>query len=971
MNITERLKQNLKEYKSIPFWSWNDKLEPERLRQQIRDMKAAGIGGFFMHARGGLMTEYMGEEWFECIKACIDEAKKQNMDAWAYDENGWPSGFAGMKLLEDPANFAHYLTCEACAGFDSEALACYRVEEGKLIRVTEDEGESCVCIYDRTNSSVVDILNWKIVRAFLEETHDKYYERFKGDFGKVLAGFFTDEPQYFRYETAYSPVMLKRYKDQYGEDLLDELGALFIDCDQSDRLRYRYWKLMNDLYTQSFAAQIYRWCEEHNCQLTGHSIEERDLFGQMMCCAGIMPFYEYEHISGVDWLGREISSELTPKQVASVSQQLGRKHVITETFACCGWDVTPTELKRIAEWQYVNGVNMMCQHLYPYSVRGQRKRDYPAFYSNHNPWMKEFKAFNDYFTALGYMLAESREVADTVVIHPIHSAYFTFKRDDPSSVKELNDKFIRLAETIGARGIGHHFADETLLAKYGSVRKNKLVIGKCAYSTVIVPDMKGIDATTVQILKEFVNAGGRIWFAGDKVPELIDGEKGDIGLESNIAFEDIKNPGVSFTRFDSAVRMTIRRSEFGDFIYAVNLSKDVKEDISIRVNAKGAKKFSLEKREFEPILFEACAGGGIEIPLSLEPAQSVLIFLSSAAQSAEKETVGESRFVPAPQAVIEEIDENALTVDMCRLSYDNVEYSPVMHVMAVSDRLLRERRNGNVYLKYTFDIKAKPETLRLEAEKMNAAKVWLNGEEIVLDKQGTQDPAFVSQDIRDRVCFGKNEVVFLIDYYQSEHVYKVFNGVYYDHDGTTESLVNCLSYETDIEAIYLRGNFCVEGASYTDGAKNTLISEGPFKISLPRKYVTLNTLCKDGFPFFSGSIRVRVNFTAKGNEKYLRLNGRYALAKVSVNGGEEQLLMFTDKVNVEGKLRAGDNVLVITLTNSCRNLYGPFHNPKDPDSYGVGPDSFTLYGSWKDGKSERFHEKYAFTRFGIDSIELM
>ena len=83
-------------------------------------------------------------------------------------------------------------------------------------------------------------------------------------------GFFTDEPQYFRYQTAYSPVMLKAYRERYGEDLLKELGALFMDCDESDRLRYRYWKLMNELYTESFAGQIFRWCEKHNCMMTGH-----------------------------------------------------------------------------------------------------------------------------------------------------------------------------------------------------------------------------------------------------------------------------------------------------------------------------------------------------------------------------------------------------------------------------------------------------------------------------------------------------------------------------------------------------------------------------------------------------------------------------------------------------------------------------------------------------------------------------
>lgn len=80
------------------------------------------------------------------------------------------------------------------------------------------------------------------------------------------------------------------------------------------------------------------------------------------------------------------------------------------------------------------------------------------------------------------MLAESREVADTVVIHPIHSAYFTFKRDDGKSVSELNARFENLAERLGARGVGHHYADETLLAKYGSVKGRRLVIGKCSYS---------------------------------------------------------------------------------------------------------------------------------------------------------------------------------------------------------------------------------------------------------------------------------------------------------------------------------------------------------------------------------------------------------------------------------------------------------------------------------------------------------
>ena len=45
-------------YKSFPFWSWNDELEEEELVRQIDWMHESGIGGFFMHARGGLTTPY-------------------------------------------------------------------------------------------------------------------------------------------------------------------------------------------------------------------------------------------------------------------------------------------------------------------------------------------------------------------------------------------------------------------------------------------------------------------------------------------------------------------------------------------------------------------------------------------------------------------------------------------------------------------------------------------------------------------------------------------------------------------------------------------------------------------------------------------------------------------------------------------------------------------------------------------------
>ena len=107
--MKEQLLRELTAYKPVPFWSWNDELEPEELCRQIDWMQENGIGGFFMHARSGLKTEYLSEEWMQCIRACAERATQLGMEAWAYDENGWPSGFAGGKLLEDPANRDCYI----------------------------------------------------------------------------------------------------------------------------------------------------------------------------------------------------------------------------------------------------------------------------------------------------------------------------------------------------------------------------------------------------------------------------------------------------------------------------------------------------------------------------------------------------------------------------------------------------------------------------------------------------------------------------------------------------------------------------------------------------------------------------------------------------------------------------------------------------------------------------------------------
>ncbi|MFR6033052.1 MAG: hypothetical protein ACLUKN_07595 [Bacilli bacterium] len=58
-------------------------------------MKNAYWGGAFVHSRVGLVTEYLGPEWFRAVDATLEECQKQGMLVWLYDEDKWPSGFSG------------------------------------------------------------------------------------------------------------------------------------------------------------------------------------------------------------------------------------------------------------------------------------------------------------------------------------------------------------------------------------------------------------------------------------------------------------------------------------------------------------------------------------------------------------------------------------------------------------------------------------------------------------------------------------------------------------------------------------------------------------------------------------------------------------------------------------------------------------------------------------------------------------
>ncbi len=987
--LAKEIKENSITHGSIPFWSWNDKLEEKELRRQIQNMHALSINGFFMHARGGLETEYLSEEWYDCVKVCIDEAKKLGMEAWAYDENGWPSGFAGGKLLEAPENYCVYLDHAFSETFPEtldDIYAIYAVNGNKKPVKTEkklDSAEKYLIVYKKADSSYVDTMRADVIKKFIDETHVQYKKRLGDDFGKAMPGFFTDEPQYYRYKTPYSNMMEKWFEEEYGYSVFDAIPALFCDFEGAESYRYDFHKMTNTKFTEAFAKQIYDWANENGIQITGHAIEECSLEGQMVGCGSIMPFYEYEHIPGVDYLGRELKTPLLTKQLGSVCAQLEKKKALSEMYACCGWDVTPKELKRIADLQYAGGVNIMCQHLYPYSERGQRKRDYPAHYSDHNPWQSYTKDFNEHYNNLGYMLSMGKEDVDILVIHPIHSAWLTYKRiDSYDSIKKLDNDFRNLFTKLSNYQIPYHFGEESMMLRHASVNGNKIRIGACEYSTVVLPVIDTLDSNTVKLLSEFYANGGRIFTTDHHLPKYVDGKPADDSVFAYLtSCPDLSDDGV-FEKLCMTVPFSLRNSdgknidtvnsmvrdtkEYGKLYYFTNLTAKTYKDAVLKVN--GCNKLcaldilTLEKRALRGKVTE----NGCEVLLDIDDSESFILCEYDALDFLPYQTSAEIKTIELPKSfTLDTLPENLLTLDRASVSFDGESFTELRPIERIRDNLLFEKYKGKVWLRFRFETEFIPEKLEAVIEKPSVIGLCVNGKEIAMGDKTWFDQYFHVTDISSLVKTGENFITLCIDYYQDDYVYHVL------FDNVMESLRNCLRFDTEIEAIYIKGSFRVKTETEKFPKTNELAYHykgGDNFILVPQKYdIDAHDIVKDGYPFYGGKLPLKTVLSYKnGDATVLKLTGRYAVCDVTANGAFAGTLMFSDTLDLAPYLKEGDNELVLTICNAYRNLLGPHHcNP--PEQAWVGPRSFSFEKGWKNSDScQNFVYDYAFARFGID-----
>lgn len=565
--LTQELFKNPpQEYRGVPFWAWNAALDEKELKEQIDYFYEMGFGGFHMHVRQGLETEYMGPEFMDAVRFCSEYAEEKGMRAWLYDEDRWPSGCAGGQVTKEIRYRKKYLLMskKKKEDFSLDPKEAYELgkpfflgafwvcvnEEGILCDFTKttcmEEGEDIRFFYCMTEmrteprfnyQTYVDTMSEEAIHRFIELTHEKYKEAFQERFGKTIPAIFTDEPQMqyakrltsgFSDEDAILPFTLDfadSFQKENGYDILERLPELFFACEdaRAKKTRYDYYRHSNIRLHTAYTDQIGKWCQKNGLMMTGHALGEDTLMEMTDQGYEVMRMYKEMGIPGIDMLCDD-KVFTTPIQCRSVVRQYGKEGMLSEMYGVTGWDFDFRDHKFQGDWQACLGVTVRVPHLAWQTMKGEGKRDYPASIFYQSPWYQEYKQLEDHYARVAAALTKGKACVKVGVLHPLES-YWMEKASDAETAgicTEYEERFHTLADWLLRGQIDFDYLSQSLLSEESVTACVPLKVGRAEYDILILCDCTTLRKEVLTMLEEYVQAGGKLLIMG-KVPSYCDG----------------------------------------------------------------------------------------------------------------------------------------------------------------------------------------------------------------------------------------------------------------------------------------------------------------------------------------------------------------------------------------------------------------------------------------------------------------
>lgn len=963
--LSRHFKEIPNEYKTVPFWVWNDDVSREMIDEQLRDYKQKGFGGLFIHPRYGLITEYASPEWYDLVAYANRKAKKLGLDIWLYDENSFPSGFAGGHVpAEMPESYnqgqALRLHRQNILLPDSTLDYLMIQKLSDSVRDITSELDSYIgtkgnyFLFEKVyypvsdwyaGFSYVDLIHPGVTEKFIELTMTGYEERIGEDFGKSVPGVFTDEPniapQGGRGLIRWTPDLFEQFEKRWGYSLEPNLVSLLDDTKDSPRIRHNYYQLLLELFIERWSKPWHSYTETHNLAWTGHYWEHG--WPSPHHGPDNMAMYAWHQLPGIDMLFNnwdqrpdQFGNIRAVRELNSVANQLGQKRKLSETYGASGWELNFEDMKRNGDWEFVLGVNLMNQHLSYQTLKGDRKHDFPQSFSYHTPWWNEYPFLNDYFSRLSLALSSGEQVNRILVLEPTSSAWMKYSPEGENpDLTSIDNEFSTLLKLLESEQIEYDLGSENIIKDHGSVEGDVFIVGQRKYSFIVIPKfLMNLNSSTADLLETYLQNGGAV-ISLCQPPGYIDGAASDrcqtwssdhpdhwlslAGCNDPRLINYLRNEEFLVSEQEGGELLHMRRQlEDGQLLFLVNSSKSENCHIRLVSYGKDLVHLNLFNGELEnyPCVY---ANEILSFDADIEPAGSILFYISQkdvkGKKSRKSRWTGSSGEAETGEIKVSLLDDNALNLDYCRLITDDDTSGLAYFYQVQTDLFKKHGFEGNPWVSAS---QFKTEILDRDT--------FPTGTGFTVEYPFFSDSRFESPDLRlvierpelytvrlNGELLERIEDSWWLD--KSFGVYRI-KGELKPGDNVISITADPMSVFCELEPVYLIGDF---DAFALD--KGWILSTSGER--------TLGSWKRQGMPFYSGRVEYSTNFVlSKTGPVILRMpEWEGSIATVYVNELKAgHIFMAPNELRIDDFVRKGDNTIRVEISGSLKNLLGPHHN---------------------------------------------
>jgi hypothetical protein len=945
-----------REYSSAPLWVWNDMLTEEQIVDTLRDLAGQNVKQVFVHPRPGLMTPYLSADWFRLWKVALKEAERLDMNVWIYDENSYPSGFAGGfvpdAMPESRGKGLEIREQQTPLTLNDDCVAVLRPVQDRYEDVTKQakagqlaDGKYLVASLRWARTSpwhggkfYVNLLTPGVTEKFLAITLDAYTREIGDQYGQRVPGVFTDEPEILPAGgLPWADDLPEVFQRRWRYDLITNLPSLVRPVGDWKQVRHDYLQVLLELFIERWAKPYHDYCAEHGLEFTGHYWEHE--WPNSLMSPDNMAMYAWHQRPAIDILMNQYSEDVhaqfgnvrSVKELSSVANQLGAARTLCEAYGAGGWDLRFEDMKRIGDWIYVLGVNTLDQHLSYITIRGARKRDHPQSFSYHEPWWQDYHVLASYFTRLSFILSQGRQVNRILVIEPTTTAWMY--QGDPKQ-KEIGDRFQALLVALERAQVEYDIGCENILARDGSAEGASLRIYKASYDTVVLPPLtENLNCETMDLLEVYSKAGGVVLYSGD-VPARVDGRPSDRAAIASRQpgwkrVEVPELPAALLARSESG--FAIKREagdkgnlfhhrrvvEDGEFVFLVNTSMDAPSTGTIMSKARSVERWDAAAGGTWAYPFEKTKTG-VKAAFTLPPCGSQLLFLSQKARTPRKQPIHFTNVVgPTTELQIVPLEDNVLTLDYVDITAGgetkkNLYFYRASQFAFAQNGLPRNPWDSSVQFKdelisrefdpnsgfeatYRFTIEEQlPERLSIVIERPDLYTITCNGTNVAAgDNTWWLDKAFGRIDITKAAQLGENVVTIQAAPFTIYH---------------------------ELESAYVLGTFRLKA-----------VDSGFVILGESEPALALGSWKGQGYPFYSAGVSYSGNFTVssrRANKHIVELGKWYgSVAEVFVNGKSAGYIACRPwRCDVTKLIKRGTNTIEVRVIGTLKNTLGPHHS---------------------------------------------